>query len=431
MTGWVCASKRGVAAAATATATALAVSLFGGSAIAGPTTASRSWTPPISGGTFQQATTCHDVTRDVYVIGAVFRFPDLYFGGTYDVLYQLRVQGSSVAGGYGELLGATALTSSRRIDNVDCTSDDGSNVFLAYDRMGQDAAWFRLNGSEVHGPYTVERFGLCGPSSHRPRLAFATGATRRLMVAYEGYTFGTGEHESCEACVHQIDPDTGAGLPSTASAIWNDNMTHSDYDVEWNGARFVFALPYQVDAGDGYGHLSTYVYDLNGVTTGEHHIQSFYATPTPGYPDRTRIVHSRSSRNTYNRLFIQTNLGSYWLYPGGSLVPTPQSNALGTGFAVCEYWGADNGVAATFSPTTTYRWVPGFPFGSFVIEHKTRRAHYGQSPGAAYESTTLNAGYYPAACDGANTYADPEVFLVSKPSAGPDAKVYWNIVSND
>ncbi len=413
--------NRPIVSALCATLTLAAALVAAPEAWAGPTTPIRSWTPTGVSARFKHATTCHDTLRDVYVIGAVFELPDTYFGGTYDVLYHLRVEGNSTSPAYGELLGAAPLTSSRRIDNVDCTTDDAGQVFLAYDRMSQNAAWYRLQGSAVQGPYQIQKVGWCGPFTHRPRLAYAGGASPRLMVAYEGYTYGSPGSASC-----------GAAIAGTEEAIWNDNMTHSDYDVEWNGARFIMALPYDIDAGDGHGHLSTYVWDLAGNLTASHHIQSFAATPTPAYPTKTRLVYSKNSRNTYNRLFLQTDLGSYWLYPGGSLYPTPQSNPIGTQSAVCEYWGSDNGtIAATFSPTTTWRWVPGFPYGYFLPERKTLRAHYGQTPAAPYESSVLNINFYPEACDGANTYVDPEVMLVSVNAGGHDANVYWNIVAND
>jgi hypothetical protein len=61
----------------------------------------------------------------------------------------------------------------------------------------------------------------------------------------------------------------------------------------------------------------------------------------------------------------------------------------------------------------------------------TQRSHYGQAPGNAYETFGLNPSFYPEACDGGSTYTDPEVLLVSSPSAGRDSKVYWNLETSD
>jgi hypothetical protein len=413
------------------------------SAWAGPTTAIRSWTPAgIEPPTYKLAAACHDIARDVYGVAVVFEIFDEYLGGTYDEVYYLRINGNTASPTYGELLGATWVASEWRVDNIDCTSDDANNVYLAFDRKYYDSVWYRVDGATFYGPYPISNpDGFCGfniSKSHRPRISYAGGATPRIAIAFEGHRYDQGTN-SCEACMQQFNPATGAVITGTDHAYWPDNMLHGDYDVEWNGntgtgSRFVWVLPVDYDAGSEF--LVSMAHNGAGVVTSENTLQAFSTTPSPAYPQgRVRLVYSRNAANhnlvSYRRFFLQTDTGNYWLNSIGALVGAPQVAAAAAPFAACEYWGADQALATRLTPVTTATYVGTWPFGYFMFEWKTLRAHYGLSPGAAYETSYVNNGYYPEACDGANTTADPEVFVVSSPAGGADESVYWNILSND
>ncbi len=410
-----------------ACAVVLSGALFADAALAGPSTPLRTWSP---GGdaTFKTATVCHDVTRDTYVVGAVFhRVRTTPFHLEYDQLYRLRVQGSSSATNYGELLETPSLIAGEaRIDNVDCASDGANRVWVTYDRYGSNAAFVALDGTSIGGPFEVPTYA-CGPTTHKPRIAYGSG---RLMVAFEGFHYPTGG-ASCEACVRQFSASTGAPISGAAESIWNDNMTHTDYDVEWNGSdRFVFALPFDIDAGANW--LSTYTYSsVTGLRIAENGIQQYVDGTAPYFPQRTKIVFSKNTRNP-NRMFIQTDTGSFWTDTAGARVGAPLLSSLGTGFAACEYWGADAAAATVFTPNITWRWVGTYPSGYFVSENVTTRMHFGLTSGAAYETFNLNLGYNPVACDGGDTYTDPEVLLLSKPAtSAANGNVTWNVVASD
>jgi hypothetical protein len=405
----------------------VSAALFPDAAFAGPSTPLRTWTPG-SDATFKTATVCHDVTRDVYVVGAVFhRVRTTPFFLEYDQLYRLRVQGNSAATNYGQLVDTPAFVAGEaRIDNVDCASDGAGKVWVTYDRYGSNAAFVALDGTSIGGPFEVPTYA-CGPTTHKPRIAYGGG---RLMVAFEGFNYGDGG-ASCEACVRQFSAATGAPISGAVEAIWNDNMTHTDYDVEWNGSdRFVFALPFDIDAGSNW--LSTYTYSgSTGLRIADNAIQQYVDGASPYFPQRTKIVFSKNTRNP-NRMYIQTDTGSFWTDTNGARVGAPLLNAIGTGFAACEYWGADAAVASVFAPSVTWRYVGTWPTGYLAPENVTTRLHFGLASGAAYESFTLNPGFNPVACDGGDTYADPEVLLLSKPaSSAPNTNVTWNVVASD
>lgn len=397
------------------------------------TTQIRSYSPPIGASeiTYKTAATCHDNVRDVYGVATVFHVRDLSTGLQNDRLYYLRVDGNSASPTYGNLLDAMLLDTESQIDTVDCASDDANKIYVVFDRFDNDAAWLRIDATTVAGPYPVTATtGFCqsGVRTHKPRIAYGGG---QVMVAYEGWHYDIGAR-GCEVCEHQFNALSGAPIPGTEVYQWLGGSQHSDYDVEWNGAdRFVVAVPQMHDMGGG-GEFDTFTYTPAGSTSEVKHLLQTFPSGVLLPPDKTRLVYSNNTHNNNHRMYIQTEVSNFWIYTDGALVPGgARTDAAGSKFALCEYWGADSAVSALFTPYTTTAWVPGFPSGHYLTIYNTMRWHFGLSPAAPYESFLVNTNYFPEACDGGNTYTDTEVMVVSSPFSGPNANVYWNLLSND
>jgi hypothetical protein len=391
------------------------------SAWAGPPTPLRSFTPSVSGSKFKTAAVCYD-SRDVYVVAAVFTIR--YRWRSRDVLYLLRIQGDSTAGNYGELISASRLGSERSIDHVDCTTDGGGNVFVAFDRRGAPGVFYRLDNTAVAGPFDL---GHCETlRAYRPRIAYGNA---RVMVAYTGDNLDSSVGgRSCGVCSKQFAL-SGVLLVENLE-FWRES-THTDYDVEFNGSQFVLAVQWR---SDGWplenSALSTLRYDMSGKEVSEQSVQDFTIGSSPAPPNRVRLTYSANAHNTYNRLFLQTNTGSYWLNIGGATVGSPVANNVSDRFGLCEYWGADNAVATVFSPYLRWTYTPGIPHGNWSSDFKTRRSHYGVSPALAYETSNINSNYVPYACEASATLTDSEVLVVSQTPIA-NANIYWNLQPSD
>ena len=382
----------------------------------------RSWAPSVSGVRFKTAAACYD-SRDVYVVAAVFSIP--YGSTTYDALYKLRIQGSSTSGSHGELIAADWVRSEWRIDNVDCASSGGGNIFVAFDRLGASAAFYRWDGSAVAGPFDL---GHCETlRAYKPRIAYGGG---RVMVAYTGDNLdGSPASISCGVCSKQF-AQSGALLVENIE-FWRES-THTDYDVEHNGSQFMLAVQWRSDGWYSEDSaLSTLRYDAYGNEVSETMLQYFTTGSSPAAASRVRLVHSPNARNTFNRMFLQTDKGSYWVNTAGALVGSPVAYNAGTRFGLCEYWGADNAVATLFTESLTWTYTGGYPFGSWVPSWRTARSHFGTSPAAPYETSTLNAGYVPTACKASFSYTDSEVLLVSQTPGSSGASINWNLQTGD
>jgi hypothetical protein len=385
-----------------------------------PPTPMRSYVP-VAGAELKKAAACYD-SRDMYVVAAVFTIP--YFTTTYDAVYQLRIQGNSAAANYGELIGATFVRSEWQINDIDCASSGGGNIFVAFDRTAGGAIWYRWDNTAINGPFTMS---TCeGLLAARPRVAYGGG---RVMIAYEGDNHtGAAGSVSCGVCSQQFS-QAGASIVENIE-FWRESV-HWDYDAEWNGSQFMMAVQWQADGWDPETFaLTTLRYNSIGNEVAENLVH-FYepdASPAPG--TRLKLTYSQNSRNTANAMFLQTNNASYWLNTSGAAVGSEIYYGAGMEFAACEYWGADNAAATIFTPSMYWTWEGGFPGGYFVLHHRTARAHFGLTSAAPYETSTLNDGWVPRACEASSSYTDGEVILVSE-RASSDPALYWNLVPSD
>lgn len=393
----------------------------------------QAWMPDAEAPEFKTATVCHDNERDLYGIAAVFEVFDEYLGGYHDQVHYLRVQGDSTAPDYGELVDAQLIAAAWRIDHIDCTSDDGNNIYVTYDRRYQDAQWLSVDGTDVYGPYDVEA-ETCRPYTHKPRIAY--GDDDRVMVAFEGWHYEKyPEYASCEVCTQQYDAYSGDPIPGTDTLLWKyAGMTHTDYDVEWGDSDFIVAMPLMDDTVPDTPEFSTFAIDLDNTLTEQHlppeNLIDIFEN-AEGYPQRVKLVYSDNGNNETSAMFLQTDTRSYWLDGSGALIDAPLDNYTNARMGVCEYWGSDEAVAHVFAPELRFQYIPGFPWGTFTSYWETVRSHYGVLPDYAYESFDISTAFAPVACDGANTYDDPEVALVQTPMPGPDDAVYWSLQGND
>jgi hypothetical protein len=378
------------------------------------------WAPADAVG-FKGAEACYDVFRDEYAIAAIFTRRSAWSGREWDAVHLLRVDGNEGSANYGQLTHAMFVGSSTRIDHVDCTEDDGGRIYVTFDRYRDDVVWYRYDDTVRSGPYAVPPFEACFPITHMPRIAVSQGEAPTVLVAYEGYNFDL-EVESCEACVRAFNALTGTPRP-VDDWVWNDNMTHGRYDVEWNGEdRFAWALPYHVDAGTS--NLGVYTYDVDGTRLDEHVIQNFFAEPDPAYPYQVELVYTDSDNNPNRRFVLITDQAStYWLRQDGSRYGSPRygwDDGLGGPPVACEYLGASYNIAHSFHPFM--RWVPGPHLFVLGTEHKHWK-YYPTTPRDEY--SLVDDGYFPAACHaGTPTLDEPELLLVSTWLFGPT--VWWH-----
>lgn len=424
----------------------------------------RSWTPSPFAEQFKRAVVCHDNTRDVYGITAVFRvrapnpFPWRWMPGDamvgkspayvhysratrhsysrhsiHDELFYLLVDGDSSSPTYGEITKFLYIESVPSIDNIDCAHDGDQNIFVAFDRKNANARWYRIDGDAVHGPYAITG---CTPHSHRPRISFARAPDAALIAAFDGYYYqGLGNSpapfESCEVCVQAFNAYTGT--TKGGGFIWPENMTHEGYDIEWNGSdRFVLALSMWIDAGAG-PLLVTYSFDNNGASfepsvagMGEL-IQDFRAEPNPGYPSKVRLVFSDDVQSNPDKmLFLQTSeRSSYWLTQDGRHHGDPffKPHSFSPAFATCEYRGARNFLAHTFTGDFSPLFLnPSTP--------RTLHMHWSPAPDWPNDLYAAAYGHFPEACSSSGTRDDAEILLVSSPPTGGPA-VYWQIWPQD
>lgn len=408
------------------------------------------WSPDEDWATFKMATVCHDQERDTYGIAAVFEVFDYYLGGYQDYVYYLQVEGDSSSPDYGQVLDEQAIAVASRIDNIDCATDDLNNVFVVYDREDQDAEWVRIDGMTLWGPYSVD-LTLCNPYSHKPRIAF--GGDNRVIVATEGWHYDCDcpdgsddcalceenpglEWASCEVCAQQYNAYTGQEIYGTEIMVWPTvGSTHTDYDVEWGDEAFILAAPYTPDGLPDHPIVATWFIDLVSRPGSipqppETILQDVGDEPEPGYPERVKLVRSNNDNNEAQAMFMRTDGGSYWLDGAGQLIDAPLADPIDPQMGVCEYWGSDPAVAHVFSKDLRSEYIGSFPTGYFHLYYETTRHHYGPPVDYPYESFNVHRDYVPEACDGADTYDDPEVALVSR-SVGTDAYVYWMLLEND
>lgn len=376
---------------------------------------------PSAGARFKTAASCYD-SRDMYVVAAVFTIP--YGTTTYDAVYHLRIQGNSTAANYGELVSSAFVRSEWRIDNIDCASSGGGNIFVAFDRTAGGALWYRFDNTAVTGPFTM---ATCeGLPAARPRVAFGGS---RVNIAFEGDAHtGAAGSLSCGVCSQQFS-QAGASIVENTE-FWRESI-HLDYDTEWNGSQFLMAVQWQSDGWNpGQWALTTLRYSSTGVELAENLVRFFDIGASPAAGSRLKLGYSANSHNTANALFLQTNTASYWLNTSGAAVGSEIYYNVGTSFAACEYWGADNAAATIFSPSMYWTYEGSFPSGHFVMHQETARAHFGLTSASPYETSTLNDGYVPHACEASSTYVDGEVILLSKRTAS-DPNLYWNLQPSD
>lgn len=410
------------------------------------------WSPDEDWSTFKAAAVCHDQERDVYGIAAVFEVFDNYLGGFQDYVHYLQIEGNSSASEYGQVISDQVLAVAPRIDHIDCATDDQHNVFVTYDHHFENAQWVRIDGTEVYGPFDVD-LALCNPYTHRPRIAFGGGD--RVIVATEGWHYecdcpGGGddcelceenpwllEWASCEVCAQQYDAYSGEEIYATEIMVWpTTGSTHTDYDVEWGDEAFILAAPYTPDTLPDHPIISTWFIDLESRPAPsppqppETFIQDVGDEPEPGWPERIKLVRSNNDNNEGQPMFMRTDAGSYWLDGAGQLIDVPVPDAIDPQMAVCEYWGSDPGVAHVFTKDPRVEYIGTYPTGYFRLYYGTSRHHYGPPVDYPYESIELNRDFVPEACDGSDTYDDPEVALVSGSSMA-DPFVYWMLLEND
>jgi hypothetical protein len=377
---------------------------------------------------FKYAAVCHDLVNDIYGIAAVFERN--ISGNIRDSVYFLRVEGDSADPNYGKMLAYTRLETAYRIDSVDCTQNDSDSIYVAYDRKLLNARWWKITGYSLFGPYEISQGSstpACYPYTHRPRIAFGDPSHPNVHIVYEPYIFSTPEHPGCEVCA-QTFTDSGSSINDDCT-FWGDNMTHTIYDVEWNGSNlFVVVLPYHVDAATSY--LDYIQYDYDGDHMAEGHIQSFIDEPSPPFPGVVKIVNTYYHYNQYHYFIVQTDKAStYWLgYNGQRMIVAHNprydyGGSNGDKFAVCEYWGlTPNRIAHTYKNHSVV-----FPRPAYNTVHwQWDRVPSLNDP---HETYYINDGFYPEACNAADTIDDyDEVLLVSRKNVSPpDYRIFWNI----
>lgn len=127
---------------------------------------------------------------------------------------------------------------------------------------------------------------------------------------------------------------------------------------------------------------------------------------------------------------MQTPRFTCWLTQNGDMVvdtDNPYDNGTNFDkFATCEYWGELNRIAHTYR--SLFVVYPGFPP---ILIMRTVHYHWYYNPSPPYESYGLNDGYYPEACNAADTTIDDEVLLVSSIAPNGNNTMYWNIEPQD
>jgi hypothetical protein len=391
---------------------------------------------------FKHAAVCHDLLNDDYGIAAVFRMPGYGPGVFFDQLRYFRVEGNSALTNYGERIGSVyTIDHADRIDHVDCAQGDDADIYITYDKYNQLARWLRFSGSSYHGPYDLDtencRWGAVPTDPtlpYEPRIAFQNDyPTSSIIIAYHGLNYLAGSR-TCGFCTITFDADGnfiketewagGSGWPKTK-------------DVEWNGLdRFIVALYYEWEGGDFPGSIKSTSFDWDGDNiVYNYEIQTNCSgTVQPICPsDEIRLVYTDGNKNINHRFILQTDVGTtFWMQQSGSKFVNdnnPEYNyggSYGERFATCEYWGGiNNRIAHTFNNYTGFDPGPP-PQIYFLTQHKHWDSYpYTYNP---YEGSNLNVGYFPEACNAADTNNDTEVLLVSA-AAGGDKYVYWNIIS--
>jgi hypothetical protein len=387
-------------------------------------TAINSWYPGRST-SFKFSAVCHDIPNDIYGIAAVF-----HLSNNTDSLYYIKVEGDSTSLDYGKKLSSTLLVNASQIDSVDCTSDDGSNIFIAYDRKNYNASWLRINGSTVYGPYSVYHDipGRCsdfGKLSHIPRIAYNKNQYI-VLVAYEGYDYSI-DKEGCE--VYTQAYHISGGRIHSDFFWWGEGMLHEGYDVEWNGSdMFILGVIFAEHAPPMM--FASALFNYAGWYSHYEMIANWGDPITdPGFA-WLKMTYTDGNKNIKDLLVVQTDAGStYWIRTDGTKYspgdnPRYDYGGIFDHYAVCEYWGSLNRIAHTFNGMIFFN--PGPPP---VIGWYTRHMHWDQKPNDPLEIQNLNNNYYPDSCnaDASSSLDDPEVLLVSTKAPDADYKVYWNM----
>ncbi len=377
---------------------------------------------------FKAAESCYDAARDEYAIAAVYTRRNATTGQDRDAAFLLRIAGDEGSGHHGQMVHALAVGSASRIDHVDCTADDSGRIYVAFDRYGGNAVWYRYEDTDRHGPFAIAPSEAgCHPYSHMPRITVSQGDSPTLFAAFEGYSFvgfrGAGETQSCEACVMAFDA-LGGQARNSGDMIWNDNMTHGRYDVLWNADdRFLWALPYAVDAGSP--NLAVYTYDESGSNLAHQPIQNFHHESEPGYPELVELVYSDIDTNAHHRIALITDQDSvYWLNRDGSRYRDPVQDEI-PGFAACGYLGTGSHIAHTFH--TVWHKDPKLPGPVPVYVPATAHRHWKTYPATPRDPYEIAKGHRPVACSAGSPRVDrSELLLVSATAWIGDPKAYWH-----
>ena len=399
---------------------ALGLLLVSPDASADPLTDIEAYAPELSGEPkFRMAKACHDTERDVFGVIAVWW---VHFGIDFDVVRYLRVEGDAGSPDYGAVIDDIPLTAEFRVDHVDCASD-GQNIYVTYDRRYVDPRWYRIDGTSVSPPYEVTpppcdgRKGAGGWDlhTHLPRIAFADtpeGPRVAVAVAVKDWISDVG---SSSACAEQFDANTGTPLVSTV--FWAESGISREYDLEWNGDRFLWAVEYD-DDGVGPPEVNFHesiTFDLGGAERSRHRIETFIPA-TSVQPNQ--MVWSAD----HETMFWQTARRTYWLDAEGANMGAI-NNVVGDRVAACDYRGSNGHVATSFGQGFVY--LGSFPWGMFFSA--TIRGWFDPSPGPAAAVNTGSTAFYPEACSS----SDDEVLLVSRPQGGNDAFIYTGMESID
>lgn len=379
-----------------------------------------SWAPP---GTVQlkDAAVCHHIYGDWYGIAASYHVHGEHYDQ--DELWYVVVDGLSTWPSYGQFVTSARIDTFKEIRAVDCATD-GTSSYVTWDRFYDYGSYYyyhkaRLTRVQLDGygnpswPTPVEVGAHCGggvppvPETNyagTPRVAWEPGG--RLLVAFTTRR-PNGDATGCVLCVEAFNASTLAYV--AANSLWGDLSQYPSFDVEWNGlSRFVVFHLFKAD-GSPTGDFMTALFDRDAVLYGPAQL-----IDTGFMPQKTVLIFSNNSRNTYSRLLAFTKKKTYWIYQSGGKRGEYSSGTDRWYFGACEYWGPNARSGHSYTS-----WGTGY----------TYHQHWPTIPGGPLDTYHVSA-YLPLTCSSADTFTDPEVIVISWTGLDP-SRVYWNLEVED